>query len=117
MHIIATPEKTTRINYAAYAVLVVFSSVAIFYVRKATKNGRWLRGDQMKRKRLIFAYHDFIKQGKYNSAHTVLQLLIRKKVVLGLGDDDFEVEKLAYKIGLTVSYGYRYNSTHIYLQE
>jgi hypothetical protein len=45
MHIIATPEKTTRINYAAYAVLVVFSSVAIFYVRKATKNGRWLRGD------------------------------------------------------------------------
>ena len=107
MHIIATPEKTTRINYAAYAVLVVFSSVAIFYVRKATKNGRWLR----------FAYHDFIKQGKYNSAHTVLQLLIRKKVVLGLGDDDFEVEKLAYKIGLTVSYGYRYNSTHIYLQE
>ena len=71
----------------------------------------------MKKKRLIFAYHDFLKQGKYNSAHTVLQLLIRKKVVLGLGDDDFEVEKLAYKIGLTVSYGYRYNSTHIYLQE
>ena len=52
----------------------------------------------MKKKRLIFAYHDFLKQGKYNSAHTVLQLLIRKNIVLGLGNDDFEVEKLAYKI-------------------
>ena len=69
----------------------------------------------MKMKRLIFAYHDFLKQGKYNSAHTVLQLLIRKNIVLGLGNDDFEVEKLAYKIGLTVSYGYRYNSMYIYL--
>lgn len=45
VHIIATPEKTTRINYAAFAVLVVFSFVAIFNVRKAIKNGRWLRGD------------------------------------------------------------------------
>ncbi len=71
----------------------------------------------MKKKRLIFAYHDFLKQGKYNSAHTVLQLLIRKKVVLGLDDEDFEVENLAYKTGLTVSYGYRYNTAHIYLQE
>ena len=69
----------------------------------------------MKKKRLIFAYHDFLNQGKYNSAHTVLQLLIRKNIVLGLGNDDFEVEKLAYKIGLTVSYGYRYNSMYIYL--
>lgn len=69
----------------------------------------------MKKKRLIFAYHDFLKQGKYNSAHTVLQLLIGKNIVLGLGNDDFEVEKLAYKIGLTVSYGYRYNSMYIYL--
>lgn len=69
----------------------------------------------MKKKRLIFAYHDFLKQGKYNSAHIVLQLLIRKNIVLGLGNDDFEVEKLAYKIGLTVSYGYRYNSMYIYL--
>ena len=69
----------------------------------------------MKKKRLIFAYHDFLKQGKYNSARTVLQLLIRKNIVLGLGNDDFEVEKLAYKIGLTVSYGYRYNSMYIYL--
>lgn len=69
----------------------------------------------MKKKRLIFAYHDFLKQGKYNSAHTVLQLLIRKNIVLGLGNDDFEVEKLAYKIGLTVSYGYRYNNMYIYL--
>ena len=69
----------------------------------------------MKKKRLIFAYHDFLKQGKYNSAHTVLRLLIRKNIVLGLGNDDFEVEKLAYKIGLTVSYGYRYNSMYIYL--
>ena len=69
----------------------------------------------MEKKRLIFAYHDFLKQGKYNSAHTVLQLLIRKNIVLGLGNDDFEVEKLAYKIGLTVSYGYRYNSMYIYL--
>lgn len=69
----------------------------------------------MKKKRLIFVYHDFLKQGKYNSAHTVLQLLIRKNIVLGLGNDDFEVEKLAYKIGLTVSYGYRYNSMYIYL--
>lgn len=69
----------------------------------------------MKKKRLIFAYHDFLKQGKYNSAHTVLQLLIRKNIVLRLGNDDFEVEKLAYKIGLTVSYGYRYNSMYIYL--
>ena len=69
----------------------------------------------MKKKRLIFAYHDFLKQGKYNSAHTVLQLLIRKNIVLGLGNDDFEVEKLAYKIGLTVSYCYRYNSMYIYL--
>lgn len=69
----------------------------------------------MKKKRLIFAYHDFLKQGKYNSAHTVLQLLIRKNIVLGLGNDDFEVEKPAYKIGLTVSYGYRYNSMYIYL--
>lgn len=69
----------------------------------------------MKKKRLIFAYHDFLKQGKYNSAHTVLQLLIRKNIVLGLGNDDFEVEKIAYKIGLTVSYGYRYNSMYIYL--
>lgn len=69
----------------------------------------------MKKKRLIFAYHDFLKQGKYTSAHTVLQLLIRKNIVLGLGNDDFEVEKLAYKIGLTVSYGYRYNSMYIYL--
>ena len=50
----------------------------------------------MKKKRLIFAYHDFLKQGKYNSAHTVLQLLIRKNIVLGLGNDDFEVEELAY---------------------
>lgn len=45
----------------------------------------------MKKKRLIFAYHDFLKQGKYNSAHTVLQLLIRKNIVLGLGNDDFMV--------------------------
>lgn len=70
---------------------------------------------KMKKKRLIFAYHDFLKQGKYGSAHTVLQLMIRKNIVLGLGNDDFEVERLAYRIGLTVSYGYRYNSMHIYL--
>ena len=71
----------------------------------------------MKKKRLIFAYHDFLKQSKYNSAHTVFRRLIRKNIVLGLGDDDFEVEKLAYKIGLIVSYGYRYNNAYIYLQE
>ena len=68
-----------------------------------------------KRKDLYLPTMIFWNKVKYNSAHTVLQLLIRKNIVLGLGNDDFEVEKLAYKIGLTVSYGYRYNSMYIYL--
>jgi hypothetical protein len=38
----------------------------------------------MKRIQLMFAYHEFLKGGKYFTAHKILELLNKKKVYLGL---------------------------------
>lgn len=54
----------------------------------------------MKRIQLMFAYHEFLKGGKYFTAHKILELLNKKKVYLGLDDTSWEVEQLAYKLKL-----------------
>lgn len=68
-----------------------------------------------KKVRLMFAYHDFLRGGKYFAARKILNLLSNQKVSLGLDDDSWEVEQLAYKLNLKVSYSKNFNGAHIYL--
>lgn len=59
----------------------------------------------MQKKRLMFAYHDFIKAGKFKAAWLVLNLLKEKSISIGLDDASYELEKLAQKLRLRMSYG------------
>lgn len=61
----------------------------------------------MKRIQLMFAYHEFLKGGKYFTAHKILELLNKKKVYLGLDDTSWEVEQLAYKVMYSHHFRYR----------
>lgn len=70
----------------------------------------------MKKKRLMFAYHDFIKAGKFGSAWMVLCLLNRGQVCLGLDNDSWEIEKLAQRLNLRVSYGWTCYSARVFLR-
>mgnify|MGYP005924959409 FL=1 len=69
----------------------------------------------MKRIRLMFAYHEFLKGGKYFTAHKILELLNKKKVYLGLDDTSWEVEQLAYKLKLQITYNRNCNGACVYL--
>ena len=53
----------------------------------------------MKRIQLMFAYHEFLKGGKY----------------LGLDDTSWEVEQLAYKLKLQITYNRNCNGACVYL--
>lgn len=81
-------------------------------MRETEKKGT----DKMSKKvRLMFAYHDFLRDGKYFAARKVLNLLSSKKISLGLDDDSWEIEQLAYKLNLKVSYSRNYNGAYVYL--
>ena len=69
----------------------------------------------MQKRRLMFAYHDLIKVGKFGAAWNVLRLLQRGSISLGTDDSSWEVEKIAKKLGLRISYGYNYYSARISL--
>lgn len=68
-----------------------------------------------KKVRLMFAYHNFLKGGKYFAARKILKLLSSRKVSLGLDDASWEVEQLAYRLNLKVSYSRNYNGAYVYL--
>lgn len=68
-----------------------------------------------KKLRLMFAYHDFLRGGKYFAARKVLNLLSSRKVSLGLDDDSWEVEQLAYRLDLKVSYSKNFSGAYVYL--
>ncbi len=81
-------------------------------MRKTEKKGT----DKMSKKvRLMFAYHDFLRGGKYFAARKILNLLSNKKISLGLDDDSWEVEQLAYELDLKVSYSRNYSGANVYL--
>lgn len=70
----------------------------------------------MKKIQLMFAYHKFLKGGKYNfTAHKILKFLNKKKIYLGLDDTSWEVEQLAYKLKLQITYDKNCNGACVYL--
>ncbi len=69
----------------------------------------------MKKKRLMFVYHDMVKIGNFTVANKILRLLIKKKIALSLNDDDWEIERLAEKLNLSITYSRNFNVAYVRL--
>ena len=54
--------------------------------------------------KLMFAYHRFLQEGQYIVANKILELLCKRKIYLGLDNNSWEIEKLAYKFKLRITY-------------
>lgn len=65
--------------------------------------------------KLMFAYHRFLQEGQYIVANKILELLCKKKIYLGLDNNSWEIEKLAYKFKLRITYSRNYGGACVYL--
>lgn len=48
---------------------------------------------------LKFEHYMFVRQGKYAAANKILKLLLNGRLRLGLGDVDWEVDKVCERLG------------------
>lgn len=65
--------------------------------------------------KLMFAYHKFLQEGKYKVANKILELLYKKKLYLGLDNNSWEIERLAYRFKLRITYSRNYSGVCIFL--
>ena len=62
---------------------------------------------------LISEHKRAVKNGEYQYAHTILQLLRNCRVKVGLSKTDYMVEYFCEKIGCRISYGRDFNTAII----
>lgn len=64
---------------------------------------------------LMDAHRNMVREGKLREANTVLYLLRKGRVKLGLGDESFAVESLCEKLGCRIHYSRNYNIAEVRL--
>ncbi len=70
---------------------------------------------KIRKYKLMDAHRELVKHGKLLEARQALKLLRNGKIALGLGDTDWEVEKLCEDVGCHISYSGRYYTATAYL--
>jgi len=54
--------------------------------------------------KLKFLHIDLVRKGKYEVARRLLHFIIDKRIKLGLGDVDYELEQVLRNIGINPTY-------------
>lgn len=70
---------------------------------------------KIRRYKLIEVHQSLVKEGNLFAARKLLHFLKDGNIVLGLSDDDYEVESILEKAGCRFSYGRNFNSSTAYL--
>lgn len=70
---------------------------------------------KIRRYLLMDAHRKMVREGKFIEANTVLYLLRKGKVSLGLGNESFAVESLCEKLGCKIRYSRNFNIAEVRL--
>lgn len=70
---------------------------------------------KIRRYKLIEVHQNLVREGKLFMARKLLHFLQNGSIVLGLSDDDYEVERILEKVGCRSTYGRNFRSSTVYL--
>lgn len=62
---------------------------------------------KIRRYKLMDAHRKLVREGKLLEAKELLRLLRKGSIELGLGDVDWEVERICEKLGCRINYSHR----------
>lgn len=62
------------------------------------------RAKKSKRFSIMLKHKELVKSGDLGVANLLLRLLVRGRIVLGYGDDEFEAERVLEKLGCVITY-------------
>ena len=57
-----------------------------------------------KRLALMMKHKELVKAGKYDIAYSILRLLVKHEIVLGLSESHFKAELVMYQIGCKIKH-------------
>lgn len=70
---------------------------------------------KIRRYKLMDEHRRLVREGKFREANTVLYLLRKGNVKLGLGDESYIVESLCEGLGCRIRYSRNYNIAEVRL--
>ena len=70
---------------------------------------------KIRRYKLMDEHRRLVREGKFREANTVLYLLRKGSVKLGLGDESYTVESLCEELGCRIRYSINYNIAEVRL--
>ncbi len=70
---------------------------------------------KIRRYKVMNAHRNLVRQGKFLEAKEVLRLLRNGRVVLGLDDVSWEVERICEELGCRINYSHRWYTAIVVL--